>query len=208
MAIASGPPIIAQPAESTLPPVPALPWRTGIWVTVAALAWIAMGELDRLSGQVPDPLGRVLGFSDLMGLFASSEGWSSLGDSLIPRTIGWWLLAYLGLDVVFIVCYLRLGFWLRRPWPWVGRCIMIMAVVDLFEDLLAARVAGLLLDGEGILVAVDRRVDVGHACEVRRVCARHRHGHPGVATAARRSGTPGGRPIAAAGGSTRNGSPC
>ncbi len=65
--------VIAKATERSLPQVPPLPWRTGIWVTVAALAWIAMGELDRLSSQVPDPLGRVLGFADLMGLTASSR---------------------------------------------------------------------------------------------------------------------------------------
>ena len=54
--------VIAKETERSLPLVRPLPWRTGIWVTVAALAWIAMGELDRLSGGVPDTLGRVFGF--------------------------------------------------------------------------------------------------------------------------------------------------
>jgi hypothetical protein len=136
-------------SPSALPEVPPLPWRTGMWVTLAALAWIAMGELDRLSGQVPDPLGRVQGFGDLMGLAATREGWTALDDSLIATTIGWWLACYVGLDALIILCYLRLGLWLHSRWPWPSRWIVLLAVVDVLEDGLAAIVAGLLLLDNG-----------------------------------------------------------
>ena len=141
--------VIAKETERSLPLVRPLPWRTGIWVTVAALAWIAMGELDRLSSDVPDTLGRVFGFGDLMGLTASADSWLALTDSPIASTIGWWLLCYLILDLILVVCYFRFGRWLSRYWPWPGRWIVYLAAVDVFEDAWAVVVALLLIAGAG-----------------------------------------------------------
>lgn len=128
---------------------PKLPVAPAMMLTTAVGLLIAMGEVSRLSGQVLDGGGRAWSFSTLMGLGSltlSPDAWRSeiTGASDPLRTWFWW---YLTLDIVFIGLYALLGRWLIKHGSgtaeqnarrrWLGRTVLVLAAIDLLEDVLA-----------------------------------------------------------------------
>ncbi len=103
-------------------------------------AYVAMSELDRLTGQVLDDRGRTWPFATLLGpggLFNIS-GWTVPSFSNDQGHIGVWLLAYLALDTVVVLCSARVLSWLIGWGTGWRRPAVLLAVLNLLENLAAA----------------------------------------------------------------------
>lgn len=102
---------MAQPQVKVVSTVcwPKLPWIDGTLITAALALYIAMAEVSRLAGDVPDAAGRSWEFSNVMGpstLFdRSTAGWEFLFGSGDHQTIKTLLAIYLVLDFFFIFFY-------------------------------------------------------------------------------------------------------
>lgn len=146
-------------------------WRVvavGAWASAVLAALIALGELDRLVGQVVDPQGRTFSLTGLTGPVrlvrrADGEtGWEALAavtaaacrpaDASACDVVGW-VTWYAGVDLVFIALYTlgagaALALAARRPgtgraWLAVGGvALLVGAVADALESVLLRTVAG------------------------------------------------------------------
>lgn len=152
MRIASAPASAAAAAAGQPPAAaaPALPYATAVdpraagRVGLAVALLLAMSELSRLSGAVLDGEGRSWPFEQLMGpsrlVDWSAAGWQATGFPLdLVDRLGTWLVAYVLLDLVFVVLYASV---LLR---WLGRRpeLLVLIGADVTEDGLA------LLAGRG-----------------------------------------------------------
>lgn len=107
-----GPP--ADPIGGPSPaPLPGLPFRAGVWVSLTAGVLIAIAQVDRLIGQVPDAFGRTFEVTALTFPVVSQTawrerhaGWSFLfQEAAADGRMASWLLVYALLDLVFILLY-------------------------------------------------------------------------------------------------------
>lgn len=110
-------------------------WKLGALASLFVGLYLAMSEINRLTGDVLDGQGRSWPLTDLMGpsrLFdMSSDGWTAIGFSDL-RLTGWFH-AYLILDFVYIGVY---GFALNS---WLGPRLIVWLLIgfDVAENLLA-----------------------------------------------------------------------
>ncbi len=103
-------------------------------------AYVAMTELDRLTGQVLDDRGRTWPFATLLGpggLFNIS-GWTVTSFSNDQGHTNVWLLAYLVCDTVFVLCSARVLSWLIGWGSGWRRPVLLLAALNLLENLAAA----------------------------------------------------------------------
>jgi hypothetical protein len=127
------PPAVGGPGA----PTPVLGVGKGVTASLVVALFVALGEVNRLSGQVLDARAQSWSFTALMGpgAWGQRAGWSAVFPAYAAERATWlWL--YVGLDVLLIVIY---GFVVAR-WlsahgagtlAWVLR---VLAVVDLLED--------------------------------------------------------------------------
>jgi hypothetical protein len=109
----------------------------GVTVSVVVALFVALGEINRLSGQVLDDQARTWSFTTLMGpgALGNVAGWSATFPAYASERATW-LGIYLALDVVLIALYgIVIANWLATQGAdvlaWVLRAL---AVVDLLED--------------------------------------------------------------------------
>jgi hypothetical protein len=112
----------------------------GITVSVVVALFVALGEVNRLSGQVLDDQARTWSFTALMGpgALGNVAGWSTTFPAYASERATW-LGMYVALDVVLIAIYgIVVANWLATQGAdvlaWVLRTL---AVVDLLEDAFA-----------------------------------------------------------------------
>ena len=127
-------------APAPAPPVtgtPVMGLGKGITASLVVALFVALGEVNRLSGQVLDDQARPWSFTALMGpgAFGAVDGWSATFPAYAGERATW-LLLYVVLDVVLIVIYgLVVAGWLAAHGAgllaWVLR---VLAVVDVLED--------------------------------------------------------------------------
>lgn len=152
----------------TKSPTPRLPSAALTLITVAVGVLIALWELNRLSGQIPSDQGYVWSFQDLMGpgVLASTQR-SCIPEGEVGTSSGWcvapvpdqqetWtslLEIYTRLDIVLIACLaITAGLLLRRGARLLGVVLMLAALVDLLEDLVALQVGRPARDSALVLV--------------------------------------------------------
>ncbi len=98
-------------------------------------AYLAMSEVDRLVAQVLDDQGRSWPLSGLMGprLFEVT-GWQAQGFVADQGHLYGWMIVYLCIDVVFVLCYTRVLSWLLG-WVWPLKALFAL---DILENVAAA----------------------------------------------------------------------
>ncbi len=129
-------PVPAPPATAT----PVMGLGKGITASLVVALFVALGEVNRLSGQVLDGQARSWSFTALMGpgAWGAVDGWSATFPAYGSERATW-LLLYLALDVVLIVIY---GYIVAR---WLAEhgagglawTLRVLALVDVVEDGLA-----------------------------------------------------------------------
>jgi hypothetical protein len=129
----------AQPTEADLPTVNG--W-VGLAATAAAMALIAMREIDRLSAAVLDAKGRSWSFAELMGpstvVDRSADGWAAGAGTFDVAALNGWLREYLIVDFVFILVYSSsLWLWFKNRYRLAARLVLAIGAIDLLEDALA-----------------------------------------------------------------------
>ena len=127
-------------APAPAPPVtgtPVMGLGKGITASLVVALFVALGEVNRLSGQVLDDQARPWSFTALMGpgAFGAVDGWTATFPAYAGERATW-LLLYVVLDVVLIVIYgLVVAGWLAAHGAgllaWVLR---VLAIVDVLED--------------------------------------------------------------------------
>ena len=127
-------------APAPAPPVtgtPVMGLGKGITASLVVALFVALGEVNRLSGQVLDDQARPWSFTALMGpgAFGAVDGWTATFPAYAGERATW-LLLYVALDVVLIVIYgLVVAGWLAAHGAgllaWVLR---VLAIVDVLED--------------------------------------------------------------------------
>jgi hypothetical protein len=132
----------APPSTPTRLPTttPLIGVAKGIVVSAVVALFVALGEINRLSGQVLDDQARSWSFTALMGpgALGSVEGWSATFPAYASERATW-LTMYVVLDLVLIALYgIVVASWLAgrgaHVLAWVLR---VLAVVDVVEDVLA-----------------------------------------------------------------------
>ncbi len=122
--------------------MPRITARLGMVVSAVLVLLVAMAELSRLTGEVLTTAGRSWPVATLMGpgrlVAPFTDGWSAAYPEPDAGHRTMWLVAYLGLDAVFIVVYgIIIARWLAPSWPAMARLLRILALVDVVEDALA-----------------------------------------------------------------------
>jgi hypothetical protein len=114
--------------------------RRGTVASAVVALFVAMNELNRLSGQVLDDQARAWPFTLLMGpgALGSVEGWTATFPAYGSERATW-LVMYLVLDLVLIALYgIVVANWAAaRGAVVLARTLRILAVVDVIEDVLA-----------------------------------------------------------------------
>ena len=130
------PPVPAPPATST----PVMGLGKGITASLVVALFVALGEVNRLSGQVLDEQARSWSFTALMGpgALGAVDGWSATFPAYAGERATW-LLLYVALDVVLIAIYgMVVANWLAEHGAGVLAWILrVLAIVDVVEDGLA-----------------------------------------------------------------------
>lgn len=109
-------------------------------VGLLLVASVATTELDRLASEVLDDRGRVWPFATLMGPggFLNISGWTVPSFSNDQGLIGGWMVAYLVCDSVFVLCYAWVLSWLIGWGTGWRRPVLLLAGLDLLENVAAA----------------------------------------------------------------------
>jgi len=141
MAAENAAPAVAGPTPAATSAVtPVLGIGKGITVSVVVALFVALGEINRLSGQVLDDKARPWSFTALMGpgALGNIEGWTATFPAYATERAEW-LVMYVALDVVLIALYgIVVAGWLAgqgaHSLAWVLR---VLAIVDVLEDAFA-----------------------------------------------------------------------
>ncbi len=124
---------MAGPGTTT----PVLGTGKGVTVGLVVALLVALGEVNRLSGQVLDDQGRSWPFTTLMGpgAWGARDGWAVTFPAYADERATW-LTLYVALDVLLIGLYgvVVAGWFSAHGAHALGWLLRVLAVVDLLED--------------------------------------------------------------------------
>src|SRR5690349_13892324 len=137
---------MAGPAAGPTPPAtPVMSIHKGIVASAVVALFVALGEINRLSGQVLDDQARSWSFTALMGpgALGSVDGWTATFPAYASERATW-LVMYVVLDLVLIALYgLVVASWVASQGAVVlARALRVLAVIDVLEDVLALVTTG------------------------------------------------------------------